>query len=357
MALRLEYFPHTLKFTFSAGTSRGVMHERQTWILKIELNGVVGYGEVPPIPRLSIDDIDAIENQLEKISKSISTTISPKSESEIFDFVENVCPGNFPSIRFGLETALLDITNGGKKMIFDTPYYKGNKSMPVNGLIWMGSKSEMTDRINQKLDEGYSCIKIKIGALDFQSELDLLDYIRSRPEGSDVTLRLDANGAFQNHEALSKIADLAKFDIHSIEQPILPNQPEALEMTCKYAQIPVALDEELIAIQSTDKKIELLDTVKPAYIVLKPALLGGFKACTEWIQLASDRNIGWWITSALESNIGLNAISQFTSRFDNPLHQGLGTGQLYHNNFPSPLLVEQGHIRYQNNRRWDINLS
>ncbi len=353
--LKLEYKSETLQFTFDAGTSRGVMRERKVWFLKIyeeSEEGIVGIGEVAPLPRLSYEDLSLVPVKLEEISHRMAKYHLPASNPELSTLLDELEVTAFPSISFGLEMALIDLMNGGKKVLFEGPFSRGEESININGLIWMGDKALMKDRIDQKLAEGFSCIKMKIGAIDFDEEIRLLQYLRSRSE--DLIIRVDANGAFNVREVLGKLKQLseAHLNLHSIEQPILPNQMEAMQLVCRRQPIPVALDEELIGKHSAEEKVQLLEDLKPQYIVLKPSLLGGFGATRHWIRLAQERGIGWWITSALESNIGLSAICQFTALYDNDLHQGLGTGQLYHNNIDSPLQVQDGTIRARSQASW-----
>ncbi len=344
--LRLEYKPYTLEFKFKAGTSRGVMTERKVWFIKIdeeENPGCFGVGEVAPLNRLSVENIEDIEPKLEAIKLSLGQSEIPHDNEGVFELAASLS-GQFQSIRFGLETALLDLINGGRQVWFEGDYTYGLRTIPINGLIWMGEKTFMTGQIDQKLKEGFQCIKMKIGAIDFDEELEVLKYLRKKSD--DLVIRVDANGAFRNNEALSRLSRLSAFNIHSIEQPILPRQEEAMHLLCRKSPVPVALDEELIGIHSKTDKAELLDEIQPQYIILKPSLLGGFRETQTWIQLAESRGIGWWITSALESNLGLNAISQFTAQYPNLSFQGLGTGQLYHNNFKSKSEVAKDRMTY-----------
>ncbi|HAR20789.1 MAG TPA: o-succinylbenzoate synthase, partial [Cytophagales bacterium] len=260
----------------------------------------------------------------------------------------------FPALRFAFETALLDLKNGGERKIFKNDFSLQGAKIPINGLIWMGSKTFMLKQMEEKLMEGFSCLKLKIGALDFQTEKELLASIRSSFSAKEISIRLDANGAFSVSEALEKLNQLSDFEIHSVEQPIKPGQWQEMAKLCALSPIPVALDEELIGVYGS-RKSKLLDAIKPHYIILKPSLLGGFAMCDEWISLAEKQGIDWWITSALESNIGLNAICQYT--FEKTSHkrempQGLGTGSLYHNNIKSPLCVQKGHIHYSAKGIW-----
>jgi o-succinylbenzoate synthase len=279
-----------------------------------------------------------------------SAALSAGEEVKIDRFV----PREYPSVRFGLETALLDFRNGGRRVIFDNSFVKG-KSIPINGLVWMGDMDFMTDQINKKIADGFRCIKLKVGGLDFDRECDILTYIRRRYFRQDIEIRLDANGAFKADDVLYKLGEMARFGIHSIEQPIRPGLEEMDEL-CRKSPIPVAFDEELIRVFSTDNKHALLKTLKPAFIVLKPTLHGGLQGCDEWIKTAQALDIGWWITSALESSIGLNAVCQFTANYNPSMPQGLGTGAIYSDNFPSPLTVNDGAIFWDGAQSWKFEL-
>ena len=276
--------------------------------------------------------------------------IPPRLSAGIPDLTAIVGFG-FPSISFGLETALLDLANGGQRIIFRNDFLSG-RQLPINGLIWMGDMDFMMDQINKKIAEGFTCIKLKVGGLDFDRECDVLDYIRKRYFRNDIVIRLDANGAFKTDDVLYRLDQLARFKVHSIEQPIKAGSV-FMEEVCRRSPIPIALDEELIGVEKKQDKIRMLDVIRPHYIILKPSLHGGLSGTAEWIALADQRNIGWWITSALESSIGLNAISQFTANYSIDLYQGLGTGSIYQNNIPSPLKVADGKMMYDPVGRWN----
>ena len=258
----------------------------------------------------------------------------------------------FPSIQFGLEQALLSVNASNMYDLFPSDFIQGKDNIPINGLIWMGDKQFMQEQISLKLDQGFSTLKMKIGAIDFDTELNILQQIRSEYSASSLELRVDANGAFGVDEAMKKLQLLAEFDIHSIEQPIRAGQIEAMRKLCKETTLPIALDEELIGLIDLNDKADLLKSINPQYIILKPSLIGGFQGSQEWIDLAEQNNIGWWITSALESNIGLNAIAQFTYSLNNKLPQGLGTGGLFDNNIDSPLFVSEGALHYNPEQKW-----
>ena len=349
---RFEFIKRTLQFRFDARTSRGVLRGKDVfWVktFRIDSPEICGWGEAAPLVKLSPDDRPDFEDILVKVLKQMETISWNLEENFILEKLKEVIPFNLPSIRFALETAILDLKNGGKKKILENPFYDRNDPIPINGLIWMGDREFMLNQINQKLEEGYHCIKMKIGAIDFEQELELIRYIRNRVSSEQIILRVDANEAFPKEEALGKLSRLAELGIHSIEQPIPAGNMEAMRTLCKATPLPIALDEELIGVKS---KAEFLDQILPQYIILKPTLVGGILETREWIRLAEERGIGWWMTSALESNIGLNAIAQLTSTYNPTIPQGLGTGKLYHNNLESPLEIKSGLIRYSAGKSW-----
>ncbi len=334
--MKARFTKKTFHFKRPSGTSRGVLTEKHAWFLEIwnETNpAIIGIGECSIIPGLSPDFVD-FKNYEAKIAETCSNP--------------NLDLCNWPSIKFGLETALLDLKHGGHGIIFDNDFASGKKSIPINGLIWMGEPAFMQEQIEEKLKQGFKTIKLKIGAIDFQAEIELLKSIRNRYSKEEITLRVDANGAFSPNEALEKLRQLSELDIHSIEQPIRQGQLLEMKLLCARTPLPIALDEELIGVNQTKVKIELLNTIRPQYIILKPSLHGGIEGTKEWISLAEERNIPWWITSALESNVGLNAICQLTAEYSNELPQGLGTGSLYVDNIPSNLQVQNGTISLAN---------
>jgi len=261
----------------------------------------------------------------------------------------------FPSIQFGVEMAFLSLQSKTPFELFPSTFIQGKDTMLINGLVWMGEESFMKQQIEEKLSQGFSCIKLKIGAIDFEKELGLLRFIRQNFDAKTIEIRVDANGAFSSNEALYKLNQLSEFKLHSIEQPIQKNNTDMMSELCKTTPIPIALDEELIGVFGIQQKEMLLSKIQPQYIILKPSLVGGFKGTLEWIELAEKHNIGWWITSALESNVGLNAITQFTYTLNNKMPQGLGTGGLYNNNFDCPLAIVKGNIGYNLNKNWDIS--
>ena len=333
-----NYFEHDLEFKKPAGTSRGVLKKKYSgYIYSYHENELHGIGEVSTIPGLSIDhQYDFKAHILESC-----------------DALANL--NKYPALQFGVEMMDRSLLSKDPLKLFDNPFSRGEEGITINGLVWMGSKYEMISRVKEKLESGYQCIKLKIGAIDFEDELDILKLIRREFSSEKIEIRVDANGGFSNFEARIKLQRLSEFDIHSIEQPIAQGQWEEMAKVIYNSPIPIALDEELIGIDSTIKRNELIEIIKPNYIILKPSLLGGFSASEEWIAIANKNNIKWWITSALESNIGLNAIAQWTSSLNLTMkYQGLGTGQLYTNNIPSPLYIDNGSI-YYGNEAWDLN--
>lgn len=347
--MKLEIKPYTLDFKFSARTSRGKLAERKVWFIRVSEGVASGIGEVAPIARLSPEDPDDVVDVLERIKEKLIHQKRPASEEAVYELVSSVVDEGFPSIRFGLEMALLDLLGGGSK--YPLAKQLAGIDVPINGLVWMGDEAFMQEQIKEKLDAGFQCIKLKIGALDFDAELSIIKELRSFSE--ELVIRLDANGAFQTNEVLMKLKALSKYNIHSVEQPIMPLQPEAMELVCNRGEIPIALDEELIGIYRSRDKVDLIQEVRPQYLVLKPTLHGGLSSVKEWIDLAEMHGVGWWITSYLESNIGLNAIAQLASLYPkNPEYHGLGTGGLYHNNITSPIVIERGKLTYAKSEIW-----
>lgn len=345
--MRASYQKYTLQFKFEAGTSRGILKQKDTYFIRVwdeNKPEIIGIGEANVLKGLSLDDREDFEEELKNILQKFQNQTLHKEDLY-----------KFPAIAFALETALKDLENGGKKIVYPTKFVKGEHQIPINGLIWMGKPEFMLAQIREKVEKGFHCLKIKIGAIDFFQELQILKYIRTEFSDKDLILRVDANGAFLPDEALQKLNQLAQYQIHSIEQPIATKQYEQMQELCEKSPVPIALDEELIGIALKTKKKDFLEKIKPQYLILKPALLGGFVACQEWIEIAEKLQIGWWVTSALESNIGLNAIAQWTSSLPYQGHQGLGTGQLYHNNIDSPLHIEAGFLSYQAQKSWQMN--
>ena len=326
--MKAHFKKYELQFKRPAKTSRGEYRVRKVLFLFLEKNGFTGIGECAPLPGLSSESPEQVEQLLNEICTDPLKFIQHPELTQ-----------NISSVHFVLETALLDLENGGKQQLFPSPYSEGEAGIPINGLIWMGDTEFMFQQIQAKIEAGFRCIKLKIGSLDFKKELKILGKIRGKYDAGKITLRVDANGAFKPDEALGKLHRLAQFGIHSIEQPIAAGQWNDMAAVCKESPIPLALDEELIGIHSKNDKENLLDTIRPQFLVLKPSLHGGFSGCDEWIELAEKRSIEWWVTSYLESNIGLNAIAQWTFFKNAKGYQGLGTGHLFTNNITSPLEI------------------
>lgn len=346
---QIELSSRTLHFIQPAGTSRGVYTTRQSYYVTLSddnLPGIVGIGECATLPDLSCD------------------AMPPKEYERILkDFCDDLCQSGkidkeamrpYPSMLFGLETAKRQLDNGGGIDLFNTPFGRGEEGITINGLIWMGTFDEMFQRLEAKLKAGFHCVKLKIGAIDFEKELRLIQHIRQHFSRKEVELRVDANGGFTPDNAMQRLEALAKYDIHSIEQPIRQHQWKEMARLCKNSPLPIALDEELIGVNDLTEKNGLLDTIQPQYIILKPSLHGGISGTREWIKLAKERGIGSWITSALESNIGLNAIAQLTADIYGPhitMAQGLGTGQLFSDNIPMPLEIRGEQLWVNNTNR------
>ena len=343
-----------LHFKKPSGTSRGILYDKPSWILSVRLsNGHTAYGECSVIPGLSPDFID--ENQYELklnlLQKDLELNWSEEEfkDSNVFTSLKwkqlLFSYTLFPSIVFGIESLTRDLHHGGNALIFESGFTRKECSIPINGLIWMGDESFMLEQMEEKLADGFSTIKMKVGAIEWRKELALLEQLRRRFSKQELTLRVDANGAFTTESVVPILNQLGDLDVHSIEQPIQAGQVSAMSELCRNSTIGIALDEELIGIHELEQKESLLKHISPQFIVLKPSLHGGFSGCQEWIQLAEENQIAWWMTSALESSIGLNAIAQFTATYSNLLPQGLGTGGLYTNNFESSLVVEKGQLR------------
>ena len=345
MTLKATYHKYILNFKRPSGTSRGVMTEKETWFIVLEQDGKKGIGECGILRGLSIDDRPDYEEKLQWVCQNIHLGKDKLWESLL----------EFPSIQFGVEMAFQSLVSESPFLLFPSDFTNGAKSILINGLVWMGEEAFMKQQIEEKLADGFCCVKLKIGAIDFDKELQLLGYIRQHFSAEQVEIRVDANGAFDATLALDKLNQLAGFKLHSIEQPIPKNNTDRMSELCKITPISIALDEELIGVFSLEEKEQLLQKIKPQYIILKPSFVGGFRGTKEWILLAEKYQIGWWITSALESNIGLNAIAQWTFLQQNSMPQGLGTGALYTNNFDCPLVVSQGQLWYKKEMDWNIN--
>jgi o-succinylbenzoate synthase len=331
--MQFEIEKKILHFKQPAGTSRGVYLTRKIWLIHLHDGERHGVGECAPLPDLSCDAMS--DDQYAAILNKVCEDFCKTGEID-YDYLRD-----YPSMLFGLETAWLNLQKGDK--LFDTAFARGEVGIPINGLVWMGNYEEMLARLEEKLEKGFRCVKLKIGAIDFDKELDLVKRIRERFSFHEVELRVDANGGFKYEEALYKLELLSQYAIHSIEQPIKQGQWSYMAELCRESPLPIALDEELIGVNDPETKRHLLNIIKPRYIILKPSLHGGMMGCREWISIAKDMGIGTWITSALESNIGLNAIAQFASSVYGDhitMPQGLGTGQLFTDNIPMGLTIQ-----------------
>ncbi len=344
--MQASYKKYILYFKRPSGTSRGVLKQKETWFLIIEKLGKFGIGECGIVRGLSVDDVPDYEEKLKWTCENIHLG-KDKLWSQLLAF---------PSIQCGVEQAFLSLAAENSFELFPSDFTKKEAPIPINGLIWMGDEGFMLEQIQQKLDGGFTCIKMKIGAINFETEIKLLGAIRKKFGKEEIELRVDANGAFEPEEALEKVNRLAQYDVHSIEQPIKQGNALQMKKLCAQTPIPIALDEELLGVIEAVKKEELLQTIQPQYLILKPSLVGGFEGSNEWISIAEAYGIKWWITSALESNIGLNAIAQWAYTLKSNLPQGLGTGSLYANNLDSPLTVENGQLFYKTKQNWKTNL-
>ncbi|TDE44434.1 o-succinylbenzoate synthase [Flavobacterium rhamnosiphilum] len=345
--MKATYHKYILDFKRPSGTSRGVMTEKETWFIVLEQDGKKGIGECGILRGLSIDDRSDYEEKLQWTCDNIHLGKDQLWEALLA----------FPSIQFGVEMAFQSLESENPFLLFPSDFTNGTKSILINGLVWMGEESFMKQQIEEKLAQGFRCVKLKIGAIDFDKELQLLRFIRQHFSSEQVEIRVDANGAFDENIALDKLNQLSGFELHSIEQPIQKNHTDRMAELCKTTPFPIALDEELIGVFTVAEKEQLLEKIKPQYIILKPSFIGGFRGTQEWISLAEKHKIGWWITSALESNIGLNAIAQWTFLQYNLMPQGLGTGALYTNNFDCPLEVSEGQLWYKKELDWAFDFA
>lgn len=340
MSFRFQH--HTLFFHKPAKTSRDVMTSRDVYFAQCTSgDGVIsGLGECAPIWGLSPESKAEVERTLANWSSIMQ---QPEQLADVFN--------RMSSLRFAIETALRDMAAGGTMQLFDVDL---NHPIPINGLIWMSDAPSMLRECREKVEAGFTTIKFKVGALNFEEELHLLRAVRSEFAERNLEIRLDANGAFASDDVLEKLDALSTFRIHSIEQPIKAGQHEAMARLIEKSPMAIALDEELIGVHAATDKRRLLKEIKPHYLVLKPTLHGGFSGCDEWVALATEMGIGWWATSALESNVGLNAIAQWVLTKQVSMPQGLGTGSLFSNNVQSPWVVENGFLRYDENLRWNV---
>ncbi len=347
--IKARWIERTLNPRFELGTSKGPIHARTVWYLIAwdeEAPELKGIGEAALFPGHSKEFPADVKLKLTELCERTDNW----AQRMITDLVD------VPSVRFAVEQCLRDLDAGGTKTLFPSEFTLGRSGIPINGLVWMGDKSTMKQRIREQIEGGCSTVKMKIGAIGIDDELALLKGVRQEYNASNITLRVDANGAFNAQQAPDVLKRLAELEVHSIEQPVPPGLFEVMEELCATTPVPIALDEDLIGLNTRDAKVDLLDNVKPHWIVIKPSLVGGWGATHEWIELAKARGIGWWITSALESSIGLNAVAQFTATLNVSIAQGLGTGKVYTNNIPSPLLAEKGLLRYRPEEAWDLSM-
>jgi o-succinylbenzoate synthase len=362
MALKCTLHKKVFHFSFEARTSRGIIKDRTSWFFKIfdeKEPDMFGVGECAPLVGLSPELNENFEGELSDFVDLFNA--SGVAHCVTLGEINELMQGKFAkylsmsSVVFAMETAMLDLANGGKRLIFPGSFVNG-APIPINGLIWMGGMDFMLQQIEIKIRDGFRCIKLKVGGLDFEKECDVLQYVRRKYFRDDITIRLDANGAFKAEDALYKLNELAKFKVHSIEQP-LKKGSEFLAELCAKTPIPIALDEELLGISEDQARVDLLRRTKPQFIILKPALHGGMYGAQRWLEALKTVGGGWWITSALESNVGLNAIAQFVSQYPIEIHQGLGTGMLYDDNFESPLeVLKSGNLGYHQRRQWEVIL-
>ncbi len=343
-----RWVEHTLHPVFPLGTSKGTINARTVWYLlawDTERPEVCGIGEAALFPGHSKEYPADVRTKLLELCQHTGDWARRLGD----DLVD------VPSVRFAVEQCLKDLEAGGTKTLFPSAFTLGRQHIPINGLVWMGDKATMKRRIREQLEGGFTTVKMKIGALGMDDELELLKAVRAEYGPEHITLRVDANGAYNAQQAPEVLKRLADLQVHSIEQPLPPGQFELMAELCSDTPVPIALDEDLIGHNTRDTKVDLLNNLRPQFIVIKPSLVGGWAATREWIDLARARGIGWWITSALESSIGLNAVAQFTATLDVDIAQGLGTGKVYANNFPSPLFAERGSLRYRPEAEWDLS--
>ena len=351
----VNIYPYTLQFKKPATTSRGALLERAVFYIGISNGQYTCWGEAGTLPGLSLDDVPEYAHKVLQLTEQIEAIMEWLNSRTSFDYaIEALHLEQFPSISFAVESALSGLQHDVPYRIFDTNFSEGKQGISINGLVWMDNSESMLKQAEEKIKQGYTCVKLKIGALDFDEECRMLEAIRKKHHAFKLELRVDANGAFAPDTALEQLRELNRFDLHSIEQPVKANQWDLMEELCAKSKLAIALDEELIGVSPSLAGEQMLRKIKPAYIILKPSLLGGFTRCDQWIRAAQQNHIGYWITSALESNIGLNAIAQYTATLPVAIPQGLGTGQLYTNNIPSPLEIRDGYLHYVNGKLWDM---
>lgn len=347
--IRAKTITREFHFRRPASTSRGTFMSKKVpfiFLYHTDDPTAAGVGECSLFPGLSADHVKGFQEKLDQTVNRINQG----------DYLTDPSMVDWPSINFALETAWKDLRTMGSKIMYPSDFTYGKDAIDINGLIWMENKEEMIRQIRQKLNDGFACLKMKVGALDLDEEFEIFRFIRARYSADDVELRVDANGAFKPAHALEILQMLSEFNLHSIEQPIPSGHPESMARLCELSPVPIALDEELIGKHTLAGKRKILDTIKPQYMVLKPGLLGGISACKDWISLAEEKNIGWWITSALETNIGLNVIAQWTYTLNNSRYHGLSTGALFNDNIPSPLYLSGEKLYHDPDIKWDLSL-
>ncbi|MBU6324424.1 MAG: o-succinylbenzoate synthase [Bacteroidetes bacterium] len=327
----LKVHKHSLRFLKPAATSKGAYQTRELWLLELRTeNGPCYRAECAPLPYLSIDNTTLLEETLQDTDRLRAELLSRS-----YDYRQTL-----PSLQFALECLSLQLNTGAEGLLFRNSFTEGNAGIRINGLVWMADRASMYEAACAKAEAGFRCVKLKVGALDFDEECRLLEDLRRRYSPFKLELRVDANGAWNADDAFEKLRDLSRFSLHSIEQPVAAGADELMAEVCAKSQVPVALDESLIGLDPERDATRILKEIRPAFLVFKPTLIGGFSVADAWIREARKYHTGWWATSALESNIGLSAIAQWCGNHDNPLHQGLGTGALFEENFPSPLMLK-----------------
>ena len=353
--MRFDIHKHVLNFKIPGGTSRGVLTTKDTYIVRLfKFDRLVGIAEFNRFEGLSTDPLSSYFDTLKKSVEQLIgllDLVADLNDPKIVVLLQEY--SDYPSIQFGLEQLTLGyLSNTSPFHLFDSPFSRGESSISINGLIWMGDINFMKAQIEPLLEKGFKCLKMKIGAINFDEEFRILKSIRDRFTTQELTLRVDANGAFDANSVLSVLDKLAVLGVHSIEQPIKAGQWQEMARVVEESPIPIALDEELIGLKTLESRTNCIHTIQPDYLIFKPALIGGYGAIEQYRGIHNE----FWITSALESNIGLNAIAQYTATLNPTLEQGLGTGSLYTNNFDSPLLVTNGALSYQNELPWNIQL-
>ena len=352
--LHLHSQAHVLHFAFQARTSRGLMTQHKVWYLRLHENRDTerfGLGECAPLPGLSTESEEKVKHDLQSVALRLKYF---RRAEDALSYREDWREGVCASVHFAVETALLDLCQGARRCLFPRSSLLAGKGIPINGLVWMGDVDFMWRQVEEKIREGFRCLKLKVGGTDLESECRLLERIRTNCSADQVLIRLDANGAFLPEEAALRLKELSRYEIHSIEQPVSPDEKSCCAKLCRERYIAIALDESLIDVDPSREGDRLLDEVRPQYLVLKPTLLGGFSLCRQWIEKAESRDIGWWLTSALESNLGLSAIAQFSASLPGLRTEGLGTGQLYTNNLKSPLRIANGQLYYEKKAQWQL---